>query len=102
MGNAELVKRVKERGSEVMGLRGLSSALSAANAIKDHLKYWHFGTDKPVSMGIYISDANKGEWPIVSDIVCSVPVTVSNGVISACNHISTDKIKDKIDITVNE
>jgi len=40
-----MVKDVRLRGKTVMDARGLSSAMSAANGIKDHLNKLHNGTD---------------------------------------------------------
>ena len=40
---------VQKRGAEVLAARKLSSALSAAKAIGDHLRDWWFGT-KPVGL----------------------------------------------------
>jgi len=52
--NTDFIKTIQLRGAEVIKLRKTSSAFSAANATKDHLKDWYFGTKKGefVSMGI--------------------------------------------------
>merc|ERR1712000_299899 len=72
-----LLTIVRERGKEVMNARGLSSALSAANGIKDHLKDLYFGTSgEYTSMGIIV-DGNLGEEYGITEEVCfSFPVVI--------------------------
>lgn len=57
-----------------MEARKNSSVVSAANATKDHLKTWIFGTkdDEWVSMGIYVEKNNP--YNIPEDIIFSFPV----------------------------
>merc|ERR1719198_883200 len=73
----EIVARVKTRGAAVLEARKLSSALSAANSIKNHLVDWHFGTtkDKYISMGV-LSTGNP--YGIPDDLVYSFPVSVDS------------------------
>jgi len=71
----EFISTVQKRGADVIAARKLSSAMSAAKAICDHLHDWWFGT-KPnrwVSMGV-ISD---GSYGIQSGLMYSFPVTIS-------------------------
>ena len=62
------------RGRDVIKARKLSSAMSAAKAIGDHLRVWFFGTPEGefTSMGV-ISD---GSYGIDADLVYSMPVVV--------------------------
>ena len=53
-----IIKSVQNRGKEIIKKRGLSSALSAANAIKDCLRDLWFGTSCIVSMGVYTKKNN--------------------------------------------
>ena len=78
----EIVARVRTRGAAVLEARKLSSALSAANAIKNHLRDWHFGTtanddvkDKYVSMGV-LSTGNP--YGIPDDLIYSFPVSIDS------------------------
>ena len=71
------IPSVQNRGAEIIKLRGLSSAASAASAAIDHVRDWTFGTtDKDwVSMGI-LSD---GSYGISEGIIYSFPVTCADG-----------------------
>jgi len=69
---------VQQRGKKVIELRGASSALSAAQAICDHIQSWLVTGTKAgehVSMGV-VSDGSYGVTP---GLVFSYPVTCSNG-----------------------
>jgi len=71
----EFLKIVQTRGGAIIKARKLSSAMSAAKAICDHMRSWWFGTgDDYVSMGI-ISD---GSYGIPADIVYSFPLSIGN------------------------
>ena len=48
----DFIKTNQERGDDVIKARKLSSAMSAARAICDHMKDWWYGT-KPVSISEY-------------------------------------------------
>ena len=71
------IPSVQNRGAEIIKLRGLSSAASAASAAIDHVRDWAFGTtDKDwVSMAI-LSD---GSYGISEGIIYSFPVTCTDG-----------------------
>ena len=56
--NTEFMKTVQLRGAELMKARRLSSALSAASAVCDHIHYWLLGTPK-VSPFLYIPFENQ-------------------------------------------
>merc|ERR1719450_27835 len=87
----EFLKIVQTRGAAIIKARKLSSAMSAAKAICDHMKTWWFGTadDDYVSMGI-ISDGSS--YGIPEDIVYSFPLTID----------SHRKIKIVQDLSVNQ
>jgi malate dehydrogenase len=70
------VSTVQKRGAEILAARGLSSALSAANAIVCHMRDWWVGTahGEWVSMAV-ISD---GSYNIPKGLVFSFPVTIKN------------------------
>lgn len=50
---SKIVPTCQTRGAEIIKLRQLSSAASAAEAVMNHLNCWHFGTRDWVSFGIY-------------------------------------------------
>ena len=72
----EFMEIVQKRGAAIIKARKLSSAMSAAKAICDHMKTWWFGTaeDDFVSMGI-ISD---GSYGIPEGIVYSYPLKIDS------------------------
>ena len=73
----EFIRAVQTRGQAVIKARQLSSALSAAKAICDHLRTWCSGTapGELVSMGV-MSD---GSYGVPEGIVYSFPVSVADG-----------------------
>ena len=72
--NDDDIKIIQTRGASVIEKRGLSSALSAAQAIKKHLSDWFNGTNELVSLGV----KSNGEFNIPKDIFISLPVTTNN------------------------
>lgn len=72
----DFITTVQKRGAAIIAARKLSSALSAAKAISDHMHDWFLGTgNKFVSMGI-VSD---GSYGITKGLVYSYPVTTEAG-----------------------
>ncbi|KAJ3367497.1 Malate dehydrogenase, cytoplasmic [Allomyces arbusculus] len=71
----EYIKTVAMRGAAIIAARKLSSAMSAAKAVADHVRDWHHGTPKGefVSMGV-ISDGNMNGVP--AGLVYSFPVAI--------------------------
>ncbi|GCB60085.1 malate dehydrogenase, cytoplasmic-like [Scyliorhinus torazame] len=86
----EFITTVQNRGAIVLKARKLSSAMSAAKAISDHLKDIWFGTPEGewVSMGV-ISDGNP--YNITSDLIYSFPVQIKN---KTWNIVECLKISD--------
>uniref|UniRef100_H2Y3K9 Malate dehydrogenase n=2 Tax=Ciona intestinalis TaxID=7719 RepID=H2Y3K9_CIOIN len=76
--NGDFISTVQKRGGAVIAARKLSSAMSAAKAICDHVRDWYFGTkgDKWTSMGIY---SNGSHYGLPENIVYSVPVRIAPG-----------------------
>jgi len=70
----EFIRMVQTRGAAIIKARKLSSAMSAAKAICDHMKTWWFGTadDDYVSMGVW----SDGSYGIPEGIVYSYPLTI--------------------------
>lgn len=69
--NGDFIAKVQKRGAEIIAARGGSSVFSAANAAKDHLHDWFFGSQNMVSMGIY-TDGNH--YGIAKDLLYSFPI----------------------------
>ncbi|CAN6477915.1 unnamed protein product [Victoria cruziana] len=73
----EFIKVVQERGAEIIKTRKLSSAMSAASAVCDHIHDWVLGTPKGtwVSMGVH----SDGSYGVPSGLIYSFPVTCEMG-----------------------
>jgi len=71
----EFIDIVQKRGGAIIKARKLSSAMSAAKAICDHMRTWWFGTavDDFVSMGVYSDGSLYG---IPEGIFYSFPLTI--------------------------
>jgi malate dehydrogenase len=71
------IPKVQQRGSEVIKVRGASSAASAANAAIDHMRSWALGTPEGewVSMGI----PADGSYGIKEGVIYGYPVVCKNG-----------------------
>jgi malate dehydrogenase len=84
----DFVSTVQKRGAAVIAARKLSSAMSAAKAICDHVHDWWQGTkdDDWVSMGV-ISD---GSYDIEKGLVFSYPVQIKNGKITIVQGLNLD------------
>ncbi|MFO1055297.1 MAG: malate dehydrogenase [Planctomycetota bacterium] len=65
------IKTVQERGKAIIDARGLSSAMSAANAALDHARALYHATsaDDPVSLCVW----GEGAYDLPDNIVCSYP-----------------------------
>lgn len=70
----EFIPCVQKRGAAVIAARKLSSAMSAAKAICDHLRSWFCGTAENdwVSMAVF----SDGSYGIDSNLVFSFPVRI--------------------------
>jgi len=75
--HGEFIKTVQSRGGAVIKARKLSSAMSAAKAICDHLRDWHFGRSNGwTSMGIVTDGKHYG---IPENLVYSMPCHIKQG-----------------------
>ena len=99
----EVIDVVQTRGGAIIKARKLSSAMSAAKAITDHVRTWWFGTgpDQVVSMGIFSDGSNYG---VAKGIIYSFPVVVSpEGEISVVQGLEIDAFcQEKLDATEAE
>jgi malate dehydrogenase len=92
----DFIKTVQQRGKAIIDARKLSSALSAAHAITDHLRAWQYGTNKdsPVSMAIY---TNRSYYGIKEGLMFSFPVTItSDGKIQVVENFKLDGDMQKL------
>lgn len=73
----EFIPTVQHRGTEIIKVRGQSSAASAANAVIAHMRAWAHGTAE----GEWLSMAvlSDGSYGIDEGLVYSFPVSVTNG-----------------------
>jgi malate dehydrogenase len=97
----DFVSTVQKRGAAVIAARKLSSAMSAAKAICDHMHDWWQGTKDNdwISMGL-ISD---GSYDIEKGLVFSYPVHVKNGKFSIVQGLKLDDwSREMIDKTQKE
>lgn len=94
-------RTVQNRGREVIRARQLSSAMSAAKAIGDHLRVWWNGTPDGefTSMGV-MSD---GSYGIEAGLFYSQPVTVKDGMIEIVQGLQISQYsRERMDATKDE
>ncbi|KEG14782.1 cytosolic malate dehydrogenase [Trypanosoma grayi] len=74
----EFIATVQQRGAEIIKLRGLSSALSAAKAITDHVHDWMLGTPEGTHVSMAVCSDNN-PYGVPAGLIFSFPVTCSAG-----------------------
>eukprot|EP00999_Lentomonas_sp_LEN2_P003006 NODE_862_length_1148_cov_101.706170_g820_i0.p1 GENE.NODE_862_length_1148_cov_101.706170_g820_i0~~NODE_862_length_1148_cov_101.706170_g820_i0.p1 ORF type:complete len:341 (+),score=120.91 NODE_862_length_1148_cov_101.706170_g820_i0:48-1025(+) len=74
----DFIKKVQQRGAEVIKIRGASSATSAARAAVDHVRDWHLGTPagEYASMAVW---STGNPYGIHDGLIYSFPCTCENG-----------------------
>ncbi|KAL9953195.1 hypothetical protein ACROYT_G040572 [Oculina patagonica] len=100
--NGSFVTTVQKRGAAIIAARKLSSAMSAAKAICDHMRDWWFGTPEGamVSMGV-VSDGNS--YGVPEGIVYSYPMTIKNKEWNIVQGLTIDDFsREKMDATAKE
>jgi malate dehydrogenase len=92
--DGDFVQIVRQRGAAIIEARKLSSALSAASSVCDHVYDWLHGTDEGVftSMGV-VSD---GSYGIKEGLVYSFPVTCTGGRWNIVQNLSIDARSRKL------
>ncbi|XP_048357681.1 malate dehydrogenase, cytoplasmic [Sphaerodactylus townsendi] len=98
----DFIATVQQRGAAVIKARKLSSAMSAAKAICDHVRDIWFGTPEGefVSMGV-ISDGNS--YGIPEDLIYSFPVVIKNRSWKFVEGLPiNDFSREKMDLTTKE
>jgi len=101
--DGEYIGKIQQRGAEIIKARKFSSALSAANAICDHLRTWLVTGTKAgeiVSMGVFSTGEHYG---IQKGLIVSLPVTCTDGQYSVVDNLNvSDFAKEKILASVTE
>jgi len=94
----EFISTIQQRGGAVIKARGASSALSAANAIIDHMHDWICGTPEGawVSMGV----PADGSYGIADELIYSYPITSKNGTYTIVKGLEIDNFsQSKLEAT---
>jgi len=93
---------VQKRGAEVLAARKLSSAMSAAKAICDHLHDWWFGI--PPSQWVSMGVTSDGSYGIQAGLIYSFPVHVKpDHTYSIVQDLPIDSFaRDKMNATMAE
>ncbi|XP_028301337.1 malate dehydrogenase, cytoplasmic-like isoform X2 [Gouania willdenowi] len=100
--HGDFILTVQQRGAAVIKARKLSSAMSAANAVCDHIKDIWFGTKEGefISMGVYAAGNSYG---IPEDLIYSFPVQIKNKRWKVVDGMSTnDFSRAKMNATAAE
>jgi malate/lactate dehydrogenase len=98
----EFLATVQKRGAAIIAARKASSALSAAKAVKDHIKSWYHGTKEGewVSMGVIAKDNPYG---IDENLCFSFPCTCKDFTYTIVPGLKWDEFsKAKIEETQKE
>lgn len=97
----DFVQAVAMRWKEIVRSRGVTSIMSPANAIKDHLHDWYFGPgrNENVSMGV-ISDGRC--YGVPKGMCFSMPVVTKDFNYEVARMQVSEYSKKKIQISVNE
>ncbi|XP_062972049.1 malate dehydrogenase, cytoplasmic isoform X2 [Elgaria multicarinata webbii] len=98
----DFIQTVQQRGAAVIKARKLSSAMSAAKAICDHVRDIWFGTPEGefISMGV-ISDGNS--YAVPEDLIYSFPVVIKNKTWKFVEGLPiNDFSREKMDATAKE
>lgn len=96
----ELITTVQKRGAAIIAARKLSSAMSAARAIGDHLHDLFNGSDDWVSMAV----ASDGSYDVPKGIVYSFPCVVTgDGSYEIVKGLEIDAFSaEKMKVTADE
>jgi malate dehydrogenase len=97
----EFISVVQKRGAAIIDARKLSSALSAAHAISDHMHDWMLGTapGQFTSMAVH----SDGSYGIEPGLIFSFPVTCANGDYTIVQGLPiSDFARQKLSVTEKE
>ncbi|NOW01645.1 malate dehydrogenase [Isoptericola chiayiensis] len=97
----DFIPTVAKRGAAIIDARGASSAASAANAAIDHVDDWVHGT--PAGDWTSVGLPSRGEYGVPEGLVCSFPVTSSDGAWHVVEDLEIDDFsRERIDASVAE
>lgn len=98
----EFIEFLRNRLYEIVEHRGVRSSISAANAVKDHLRDWHFGNKEGENVAMCVlSDGNP--YGIAPRLIFSFPVEIKDEKWAfAKGHEFNAKMKEMIDETEKE
>ena len=94
----DYIPRIAKRGAEIIGVRGASSAASAANAALEHMRDWAKGTQENdwISMAV----PSDGSYGIPEGLIYSFPVECKNGDYKIVQGLEINKFSQlKMDAT---
>lgn len=95
----EFIPRVAKRGSEIIEVRGKSSAASAASSAVDHMRDWVQGS-AGWSTAAIVSD---GSYGVDEGLVCGFPTVAKNGSYEIVQGLElTDFQRERIEKSVAE
>jgi len=91
--NNQYISTIQKRGAAIIEARKLSSAMSAAKAITDHMRDWCLGApkDEVISMAV-LSD---GSYGVERGLIYSFPVTTKNGRFEIVQNLTIDEFSQK-------
>ena len=98
----DFMSTVINRGAAIIKARKLSSAMSAAKAIADHISLLHHGTplNEFTSMGVYTT---ADTFPNVPEgLIFSLPVYIKNGQWSIAKFQLHESLASKFQATIKE
>lgn len=99
--NTQFIATVQKRGAAIIEARKFSSALSAAQAIVDHVKNWFLGTPEGEFVSMAVS--SDGSYGIKEGVIYSYPVTCKNGEYTIVQGLKIDDFsRGKMDLTAAE
>lgn len=99
--NTTFISTVQKRGAAIIEARKFSSAMSASQAIVDHIHDWWFGTPE----GEFVSMAvpSDGSYGIKEGVIYSYPVSIKNGKYTIVQGLPIDAFsREKMDATAKE
>ena len=97
----EFIPTVQQRGAAVIEARGASSAASAANAARDHMREWALGSaaNDWVSMAV----CSDGSYGVPEGLISGFPCTTKDGVWTIVPGLDIDEFsRGRIDASVGE
>lgn len=94
----EMMETIRFRGEVIIKARGKSSAASASQAVFDHIRDWHFGTNEIVSVSMEAKENNK--YGVPKGLIFSFPCKCVNGEWQVVDLDICDCLKDDIQKTI--